>query len=342
MSRKKNTLPSGNVRIQVYDYTDLEGKKHYKSFTAPTKKLAKMAAAEWKAAKEDKRIIPQNMTIYEAAERYIAIKKPSISPSTVVGYEKIKRNYLNGKFGCLRLPDIDSFTVQVWVSDLAARLSPKSVRNAYGLLAAVLDMFAPGLRLKVTLPAARRPDLYGPNDEDIKKLLQSIQGTELEKAVLLAAFAPLRRGEISALDATCIKGNTVTVKASMVLDENKIWVIKQPKTGSSYRTVEMPAFVMEKIATKKGRVVNLTPNQITQQFGRKLKQLDVPHFRFHDLRHYAASIMHAIGIPDQYILQRGGWASDNIMKSVYRNVIDLESARQNKAINSHFEKLKVE
>ena len=63
MTRKKNTLPSGNVRIQVYDYTDLEGKKHYKSFTAPTKKLAKMAAAEWKAAKEDKRIIPQNMTV---------------------------------------------------------------------------------------------------------------------------------------------------------------------------------------------------------------------------------------------------------------------------------------
>lgn len=106
--------------------------------------------------------------------------------------------------------------------------------------------------------------------------------------------------------------------------------------GLSPQTDGMP------VIPKKGRVVNLTPNQITQQFGRKLKQLDVPHFRFHDLRHYAASIMHAIGIPDQYILQRGGWASDNIMKSVYRNVIDLESARQNKAINSHFEKLKVE
>ena len=50
MARKKNTLPSGNVRIQVYDYTDLEGKKHYKSFTAPTKKLAKMEAPELKAA----------------------------------------------------------------------------------------------------------------------------------------------------------------------------------------------------------------------------------------------------------------------------------------------------
>ena len=50
--------------------------------------------------------------------------------------------------------------------------------------------------------------------------------------------------------------------------------------------------------------------------------------------------MHAIGVPDQYILQRGGWASDNIMKSVYRNTIDLETVRQTKRINRHFEKIK--
>lgn len=74
----------------------------------------------------------------------------------------------------------------------------------------------------------------------------------------------------------------------------------------------------------------MNPDYITHRFGRVLKKIDVPHFRFHDLRHYAASIMHAIGVPDQYILQRGGWASDNIMKTVYRNVIDLESVRQNK------------
>ena len=61
---------------------------------------------------------------------------------------------------------------------------------------------------------------------------------------------------------------------------------------------------------------------------------------FNDLRHYAASIMHVIGIPDQYILQRGGWASDNVMKAVYRNVIDLETARQNRKINEHFKQFK--
>ena len=50
--------------------------------------------------------------------------------------------------------------------------------------------------------------------------------------------------------------------------------------------------------------------------------------------------MHAIGVPDQYILQRGGWSGDNVMKTVYRNAIDIETAKQNKKINEHFETLK--
>lgn len=37
---KAKQLPSGNWRVQVYDYTDSIGKRHYKSFTAETKKEA--------------------------------------------------------------------------------------------------------------------------------------------------------------------------------------------------------------------------------------------------------------------------------------------------------------
>ena len=82
-----------------------------------------------------------------------------------------------------------------------------------------------------------------------------------------------------------------------------------------------------------------TPDQITHRFERAIKSTGLPKFRFHDLRHYAASIMHAIGVPDQYILQRGGWATDNVMKTVYRDVIDLETVRQTKKINRHFIKV---
>jgi integrase len=347
--KKKGELPSGNVRVQIYLYTDDKGKRHYKSFVAASRKEAKEMATRWKLDMKDKPIKQYNepdedededITVSQAIERYLSVKKGVLSPSTLRGYIGMQRQYFGGAFGRKRLSELTNPSVQIWISDLASKqLSPKTVRNAYGLLSASLEMFAPDLILKVKLPQKKRPDLYCPNDNDIKKLLEAIKGTDLEIAVLLAAFGPLRRGEISALTDKNVEGRIIHVRDNMVKGPDNQWYIKQPKTDDSTRDVEMPAFVIDRISSKKGKLVDMNPDYITHRFGRVLKKIDIPHFRFHDLRHYAASIMHAIGIPDQYILQRGGWASDNIMKAVYRNVIDLETVRQNKKINKHFEKL---
>ena len=45
-------LPSGSYRVQVYSHTDSTGRRHYESFTAPTKREAEMLAAEWANKKE--------------------------------------------------------------------------------------------------------------------------------------------------------------------------------------------------------------------------------------------------------------------------------------------------
>ena len=66
----------------------------------------------------------------------------------------------------------------------------------------------------------------------------------------------------------------------------------------------------------------------------------IPHgvlfILFHDLRHYCASIQHAMGIPDAYIMQRGGWGSDAVLKNVYRHALsDKEDEMYHKA-NDYF------
>ena len=76
--------------------------------------------------------------------------------------------------------------------------SPKTVRNTHGLISAVLSQYRPDLRLTTDLPKKVRPDLYIPSDAEIKRLIEYASGTEMELPVLLAAFGPMRRGEISA------------------------------------------------------------------------------------------------------------------------------------------------
>lgn len=335
--KKKNQLPSGNVRIQVYDYTDDDGKKHYKSFTAATKTQAKALANDWRAHRDETK--PENLTVYQMVEKYIDLKENVLSPATVRSYRGMLRNHFKDPIGRCPIDNLTNRAIQLWISDLSILLSPKTVRNYHGLLTAALDVFYPEFRLNTTLPAKKRSDLYCPSDKDVKELLRQIKGTELEIAVLLAAFGPLRRSEICALTDKDVKGNIVSVNKSMVLDSFNTWCIKQPKTYGSYRNVELPPFVIDKISGRKGKLISYNPNQLTEAFARAMKKTDIPYFRFHDLRHYAASIMHAIGVPDQYILERGGWSSDNVMKSVYRNVISLESKKQNKKINHHFEKV---
>ena len=157
-------------------------KKHYKSFTAPTRQEAKYLAAQWKAGKAEKK--PARITLYEAVERYIDAKEGVLSPSTIRSYRKMQECRMRD-IGRIWLDELNSTDIQIWISDLSKNLSPKYVRNIYGLLAATVDMFAPDLTLKVTMPEKKKPDLYCPSDDDVKKLLKDVAGTDLEIAILL-------------------------------------------------------------------------------------------------------------------------------------------------------------
>lgn len=181
-----------------------------------------------------------------------------------------------------------------------------------------------------------RTQLYIPSDEDVKKLIRLAAGTDLELPILLAAFGPMRRGEICALNSEHINGNVVHVCKNMVLAPDKTWIIKAPKSYAGDRFIEYPDFVAVKWNNLSGKITNLSPDNISNRFARLLKSFDIPHFRFHDLRHYSASIQHALGIPDAYIMSRGGWGNDGVLKNVYRHVMTTKTQEMNQIANMYF------
>ena len=54
------------------------------------------------------------------------------------------------------------------------------------------------------------------------------------------------------------------------------------------------------------------------------------------LGHINASIMLMIGIPDKYVMERGGWATNNILKSVYQQTFSDERVKVDQKIDNYF------
>ena len=323
---------SGSWRVTVYDYKDSTGRIHQKTFTAATKREAERQAREYKDG-------PQisDLTLGEAVKNYIESKRAVLSPSTHRSYMSMYRTHFESSlFGSIRLISLDSITVQRFISDLD--LSPKSVRNISGLLSAAVQMYCPDKHISITLPAAKRPELYTPTTEEVEQLIAAVKDDRnLYIVVLLCAFGPMRRSEACAVryDDIDRKTNTITVRRSRVLDDNHTWVYKDtPKTDASYRAIIYPSEVITAIGKGFGYVITCSPQALTCRLEHALKDAGLPHFRLHDLRHYAASILHAIGVPDQYIMSRGGWKTDNVMKRVYRDTLtDIDREMNQKAVD---------
>ena len=328
-------LPSGSWRVRIYDYTDSNGKQHYKSFTAKTKKEAEKAAANYMPEDRTSRT---EATFGECADAYILKRTPVMSASTIREYSGYRRRYLD-RLSKLPIWRITQDDIQREVNTLSLDLSPKTVRNVHGFISTVLGAYRPDFRLHTVLPKRVPPKLYVPTEDEIRRLMVSVSDTIMELPILLAAFGPMRRGEICALRSENISGNIVHVCENMVIDKDNTWRIKAPKSYAGDRYIDYPDFVAKHWQGITGRITELDPDDISHRFEHVLKNAGLPHFRFHDLRHYSASIQHALGIPDAYIQQRGGWNSDAVLKQVYRHTLEEQTRQMTAKINDHFSAL---
>lgn len=341
---KAKKLPSGQWRTLVYDYTDNTGKRHYESFTAGSKKESEYLAAEFALTKKDKKKnVLLNMTLGKAMEEYCVTKNNVLSPSTIRGYEQLRRTAY-GDIETIKLKDIANNDIQSWANTYSLGHSPKTVQNAHGFLSAVIYTYNPDFHINTSLPSKIRHDNYVPTDADVQKLIRYYSETDKDMLIAscLAAFGTLRRSEICGLSSSHIEDNIIHIRQSCIKDKDNKFIIKSfPKNYTSARDIVMPQFVIDLLPSS-GPVVAINPNQITLRHIKTLSALDINKFRFHDLRHYAASIMHALGIPDQYIMERGGWSSDKTLKEIYRGTMDDYNAKFQNIAFEHFQNMQHE
>ena len=345
-------LPSGSWRVQVYAGKDASGKLQYRSFTRPTKKEAEFDALQWQLHYKEVTRDTSAMTLAEAMEKYIQSKDGILSPSTIRGYDIIRREHLRGLME-VRLNRLTQAMVQEAINQEAKPYidkhgksrtpSPKSVRNVHGLLSAVLAEYHPDLKLTTTLPQKEHKEQTILEPEQIGALLKAVEGDFMELPVLMGVWLCMRASEISALtwENVDFERGTLTIKRALVRDKENHWVEKATKTTTSTRTLQVPAYILEKLAAARQtgsspRVVPLSSESMYKRLKTILRRNGLPDIRFHDLRHTAASVMLTLNIPDKYAQARGGWATNHTMKTVYQHTMAAKRSAVDDAIDGYF------
>lgn len=272
----------------------------------------------------------------KAAEKYINLKNNILSPWTIRGYNTIIRA-LSDRFKQTKLSQIDAVTVQKEINDYSATHSPKSVRNAHGFISAVLSTYKPSLHLSTTLPQKAKFEPNTPSEDNVKQILDAVAGTRYEIPYRLACYG-MRRGEICAITSDDLTENLLTINKAKVQSASGTWYIRlMPKTFESNRTIYIDDGLADLIR-KQGKAYSGDPHRLYKHLVELQDQLGIEHFRFHDFRAYYASMAHALGIPDKYIMANGGWASSRIMDRVYKRTFADKQADSNRIIAEHMKR----
>ena len=163
--------------------------------------------------------------------------------------------------------------------------------------------------------------------QQLAVMLEAFKDSSIELPVALAAFYGFRRSEVLGLKWSAIdfKNNTITVShtvARMHIDgEMKLITKNRTKNKSSFRSLPLIPQVKKMLLEAKNRQKQnqkackkeydtrfleyicvddmgtlLFPDRVSHGFSERIKKLDLPHIRFHDLRHSCASLLLANGI----------------------------------------------
>ncbi len=320
---KIEQLPSGKYRLR-----QMEKGKTYTVIVE--QKPSKAEATQLMADAIKRAQIPiAQMSFEAAAKKYTESKKNVLSPRTVRDYTNMCDRFSKW-FTAKNIADITQDDINRQVNELALNRQPKTVSNMHGFITAILGVYRPDLNISTKLPQKSKSEPYIPSDEDVRRILAHVKDTMFEIPIILACYG-MRRSEICALTPDDIDGDTVHINKALVQDVNNNWVVKTTKTTSSTRDIIIPIEIADKIQ-QQGYAYDGFPGSISNHLSKLEKDLGMEHFSLHKLRHYFASKMSALGIPEADILKMGGWETDHVMKTVYRHsMIDKEREAQRKA-----------
>lgn len=302
------------VKGQVEYVTALTEREYYAKARAI--KLGMLEAAKTRGGK----------SLEKACRDFIASRSSVLSPSTLSGYECIVRT----RFSKYMAKDYMQINWQQMINEEAALCGPKTLKNAWGFVCAVLKTEG------VEKPNARLPQLV-PDElpwltpEQIPVFLNAVKDKPCELAALFALHS-LRKSEFIALTPENIHDGKIYVDAARVRNgHNELVYKKTTKNASSRRPVKIRIPRLKQLLAESDTApgefyITMSTNNLHTAINRVCDSADLPHVGCHGLRRSFASLCYYLGISERETMRDGGWSD---IKTMHKHYIKLAEADNN-------------
>ena len=293
----------------------------------------------------------QTLSDYAAAWQAAQVHRPT----TVVQVDAHLRNHVLPHFGDRPVASIRPSEVQTWVKGRAEVLAPSTVEVVYRILAAILNAAVDDRPIArspcagVRLPRQVNRQVEPPTVEQVEALIDAMP-ERYSALVVLAAGTGLRQGECFGLsvDRVDFLRRTIRVDRQLVLAGKGQPEFGPPKTAASVRTVPLPDVVgtaiashLERYSTAGDGLIftnesdgSIRRNRFGELWRATVEQTDLSGLRFHDLRHFYASLLIRHGESVKVVQARLGHASASETLDTYSHLWPDNEERTRAAVDA--------
>lgn len=231
-------------------------------------------------------------------------------------------------------------------------LAPRTVGHAHRVIHAALEQAARdgligrNVASLVSPPKVPDAEMITLSAPQVRALLATAEGDKHEALIVLAVTSGLRQGELLGLKWADVDldAGTLTVRRSLAPVASGELIFQEPKTARSRRTITLTRMAIAALkahrvrqAEERLRAIGWEPRDMVfpDAIGRPQHPSNVSldwralrgraglpaSFRFHDLRHTAASLALAAGVPITTVSEMLGHKTTAITLSIYAHAV---------------------
>ncbi len=338
----------------VASFIGEDGKRRYRSGKTRKEAYEKFQQA-LQEQKQGKLITGTHQTVRQYLEYWLdaVCKPPALRISSYEKYRKLINTYILPALGHIPLQKLTPQHVQALYRKKGDDgLSSKMINSIHGVLHKALgnavrwNLVSRNICDLVSPPRIVKPTIESLKMEQAHKLLEAVRGHRLEVLLIVALTTGIRRGELLALrwSEVDLEEQRIQVRRTVDYITGYGYVETEPKTAAGKRLIALPYFVANilkqhrlqqlEAKLKVGRAWEdrdlvftdlhggyFNPRYLGKLFDKVLAEADLPHMRFHDLRHSAATLLLSMGVHVKVVQEILGHSTISMTADIYSHVL---------------------